>query len=103
MAQLVARFHGMEEVRGSNPLSSTSVVSRDIVPMSRDIFLFFALGCLGSSFLFWLVDHVGVEGMLGKTYRRLISNLQALCKPYHSIKTACDAVRWRCGQHMYKR
>ena len=24
MAQLVARFHGMEEVRGSNPLSSTS-------------------------------------------------------------------------------
>ena len=23
MAQLVARFHGMEEVRGSNPLSST--------------------------------------------------------------------------------
>ena len=24
MAQLVARFHGMEEVRGSNPLSSTT-------------------------------------------------------------------------------
>lgn len=24
MAQLVARFHGMEEVRGSNPLSSTA-------------------------------------------------------------------------------
>ena len=23
MAQLVARFHGMEEARGSNPLSST--------------------------------------------------------------------------------
>ena len=23
LAQLVARFHGMEEVRGSNPLSST--------------------------------------------------------------------------------
>ena len=23
MAQLVARFHGMEEVRGSNPLCST--------------------------------------------------------------------------------
>ena len=30
MAQLVARFHGMEEVRGSNPLSSTCVKSRDI-------------------------------------------------------------------------
>ena len=26
MAQLVARFHGMEEVRGSNPLSSTKSV-----------------------------------------------------------------------------
>jgi hypothetical protein len=25
LAQLVARFHGMEEVRGSNPLSSTAV------------------------------------------------------------------------------
>ena len=25
MAQLVARFHGMEEVRGSNPLSSTKI------------------------------------------------------------------------------
>ncbi len=24
LAQLVARFHGMEEVRGSNPLCSTS-------------------------------------------------------------------------------
>ena len=30
MAQLVARFHGMEEVRGSNPLSSTHVMSRDM-------------------------------------------------------------------------
>ncbi len=68
MAQLVARFHGMEEVRGSNPLSSTSVVFRDVVPMSRDIFFVFCAGCLGSSFLFWLVDDVGVEGMLGKTY-----------------------------------
>jgi hypothetical protein len=28
MAQLVARFHGMEEVRGSNPLSSTNAVAR---------------------------------------------------------------------------
>ena len=26
MAQLVARFHGMEEVRGSNPLSSTHLL-----------------------------------------------------------------------------
>ena len=31
LAQLVARFHGMEEVRGSNPLCSTFVKSRDIV------------------------------------------------------------------------
>ena len=31
LAQLVARFHGMEEVRGSSPLSSTHVMSRDIV------------------------------------------------------------------------
>jgi hypothetical protein len=30
LAQLVARFHGMEEVRGSNPLSSTIVMSQDI-------------------------------------------------------------------------
>jgi hypothetical protein len=28
LAQLVARFHGMEEVRGSNPLSSTHVGPR---------------------------------------------------------------------------
>ena len=28
LAQLVARFHGMEEVRGSSPLSSTHVMSR---------------------------------------------------------------------------
>ena len=28
LAQLVARFHGMEEVRGSSPLSSTIVMSR---------------------------------------------------------------------------
>ena len=28
MAQLVARFHGMEEVRGSNPLSSTILTDR---------------------------------------------------------------------------
>jgi hypothetical protein len=31
LAQLVARFHGMEEVRGSSPLSSTLVMSRDTV------------------------------------------------------------------------
>ena len=30
MAQLVARFHGMEEVRGSNPLSSTILTDRFI-------------------------------------------------------------------------
>src|ERR1700730_16010051 len=30
MAQLVARLHGMQKVRGSNPLSSTDVVSRDM-------------------------------------------------------------------------
>ncbi len=30
IAQLVERFHGMEEVRGSIPLSSTPVMSRDI-------------------------------------------------------------------------
>ena len=36
MAQLVARFHGMEEVRGSNPLSSTISTDRFI----RSVFLF---------------------------------------------------------------
>ncbi len=30
MAQLVARLHGMQKVRGSNPLSSTLVMSQDI-------------------------------------------------------------------------
>jgi hypothetical protein len=30
MAQLVARFHGMEEVRGSNPLSSTQAVTDQV-------------------------------------------------------------------------
>ena len=35
MAQLVARFHGMEEVRGSNPLSSTLLTDRII----RSVFL----------------------------------------------------------------
>ncbi len=36
MAQLVARFHGMEEVRGSNPLSSTILTDRVI----RSVFYF---------------------------------------------------------------
>ena len=36
MAQLVARFHGMEEVRGSNPLSSTLLTDR----ITRSVFLF---------------------------------------------------------------
>ena len=36
MAQLVARFHGMEEVRGSNPLSSTLLTDRII----RSVFYF---------------------------------------------------------------
>ena len=36
MAQLVARFHGMEEVRGSNPLSSTLLTDRVI----RSVFYF---------------------------------------------------------------
>ena len=40
MAQLVARLHGMQKVRGSNPLSSTSVMSQDI-----------ANSCLASSFM----------------------------------------------------
>ena len=31
IAQLVAHLHGMQGVRGSNPLSSTFVMSRDIV------------------------------------------------------------------------
>src|SRR5699024_11930288 len=39
MAQLVARFHGMEEVRGSNPLSSTresrETVTRQKGPTQR--------------------------------------------------------------------
>ena len=30
MAQLVARLHGMQKVRGSNPLTSTSKKSRGI-------------------------------------------------------------------------
>ena len=30
MAQLVAHLHGMQGVRGSNPLSSTHVMSQDI-------------------------------------------------------------------------
>ena len=39
MAQLVARFHGMEEVRGSNPLSST--ISATILRISVIVVLFF--------------------------------------------------------------
>ena len=35
MAQLVARFHGMEEVRGSNPLSSTSFSHIKLVQFRR--------------------------------------------------------------------
>ena len=30
MAQLVARFHGMEEVTGSNPVSSTARSGRSV-------------------------------------------------------------------------
>lgn len=37
MAQLVARLHGMEKVRGSNPLSSTDRVSKIV---SETLFLF---------------------------------------------------------------
>ena len=44
LAQLVARFHGMEEVRGSNPLSSTARAGRsggtsapDLFPLERSI------------------------------------------------------------------
>ena len=39
MAQLVARFHGMEEVRGSNPLSST--ISATILRISVIVLLFY--------------------------------------------------------------
>ena len=39
MAQLVARFHGMEEVRGSNPLSST--ISATILRISVIVVLFY--------------------------------------------------------------
>ena len=44
LAQLVARFVRNEEVRGSNPLCSTSVKSRDIVPRCRETFLCFWRG-----------------------------------------------------------
>ena len=37
--------HGMEEVRGSNPLSSTHVMSRDIVDRCVETSLHFDLGC----------------------------------------------------------
>lgn len=37
MAQLVARLHGMQKVRGSNPLTSTNIMSREIgKTISRD-------------------------------------------------------------------
>ena len=38
MAQLVARFHGMEEVRGSNPLSST-IRTLILIQSERPIFM----------------------------------------------------------------
>ena len=45
---LVARFVRDEEVAGSNPVTPTSVMSRDMCPhMSRD-FLGFWGGCFGS-------------------------------------------------------
>ena len=39
MAQLVARFHGMEEVRGSNPLSSTRVGSVELYFVRNELAL----------------------------------------------------------------
>ena len=39
MAQLVARFHGMEEVRGSNPLSSTKSVMLEPPAIGRRFFV----------------------------------------------------------------
>jgi hypothetical protein len=36
LAQLVARFHGMEEVRGSSPLSSTAKVLVSAYLILRD-------------------------------------------------------------------
>ena len=49
MAQLVARFHGMEEVRGSNPLSSTQSVLREPVTSEDG-------GCSCKSFRLWFGD-----------------------------------------------
>ena len=73
MAQLVARFHGMEEVRGSIPLSSTNVMSRDIrLQICVPAFYFFCLNqwlslldFLGPEFCYsWLlrVAPLGVAG-----------------------------------------
>ena len=47
MAQLVARFHGMEEVRGSNPLSSTLLtdgIIRSVFYLRNQVFYPFKPG-----------------------------------------------------------
>ena len=50
MAQLVARFHGMEEVGGSNPPSSTEKTDTQLVSVGfycseRLVVTFFSLVC----------------------------------------------------------
>ena len=55
LAQLVARFHGMEEVRGSNPLCSTQSTRLEPLPMETLVevrALFAVIGqnvCAGSA------------------------------------------------------
>ena len=65
MAQLVARFHGMEEVGGSNPPSSTEKTDTQLVSVG---FLLLREAC--GHFLFFgllaaaLLNFFGVRGVL---------------------------------------
>ena len=109
MAQLVARFHGMEEVRGSNPLSSTFCFPghrSDGVP--GFLVAWDALGTgspMSVLFRFWVAD-VNAFSVLGRQYRhrspvfgRIIGDVCRHRQPHRALR------RKGCGypSHLYDR
>ena len=86
MAQLVARFHGMEEVRGSNPLSSTFCFPGSSFRWCPGISC-----CVGCS-RDWVAD-VNAFSVLGRQYRhrspvfgRIIGDVCRHRQPHRALR-----------------
>ena len=108
MAQLVAHLLCKQGVTGSSPVSSTPRTlifiqsERPFVLPGRVAFGLVIGGFLGRVTPAQKVDHI-VPLERGGTHDK--ANLQALCKPCHSSKTAREDDRWRQTppQYVYKR